>query len=239
MKVLVVSGFLGAGKTSFIKELLSQTRQDIVLLENEYSDNTIDKAELMAIDGVSVIDMVEGCVCCSMKDGLKNSLLTISSVLDPSFLVIEPTGLAKLSEILKNIQAICYEKIQLLPPITLISVDYIQEYLRDYPELYRDQITYAQTIVLTKNENTSAEDIDKVKHILRDQQVEASITDRHYSQYPRSWWLSLLGLEENEPTIRVKRYYDVSALNEQRKTRKSILKTLYPEKFSQRKTSFF
>lgn len=121
MKILIVSGFLGAGKTTFIKELIRRTGQDIVILENEYGDTDIDKGELSSSGDISVLELMEGCVCCTVQEGFANSVLTIASALSPAFLIVEPTGAALLSRIIDNLSRITYGDISLLPPVTLVS----------------------------------------------------------------------------------------------------------------------
>ena len=121
MKILIVSGFLGAGKTTFIKELIRRTGQDIVILENEYGDTNIDKGELSSSGDISVLELMEGCVCCTVREGFANSVLTIASALSPAFLIVEPTGAALLSRIIDNLSRITYGDISLLPPVTLVS----------------------------------------------------------------------------------------------------------------------
>ena len=92
MKILVVSGFLGAGKTTFIKELIKRTGKQIAVLENEYGDTNLDSQDIQETGELKVWEFAEGCVCCSKKDSFANTILAISASLDPEFLVVEPTG---------------------------------------------------------------------------------------------------------------------------------------------------
>lgn len=90
------------GKTTFIKELIRRTGQDIVILENEYGDTDIDKGELSSSGDISVLELMEGCVCCTVQEGFANSVLTIASALSPAFLIVEPTGAALLSRLIRQ-----------------------------------------------------------------------------------------------------------------------------------------
>ena len=96
MKILVVSGFLGAGKTTFIKELIRRTKKQPVILENEYGDNNLDSRSLSGGGALEILEFMEGCVCCTKKDSFVNTVLSISAAMDPEYLVIEPTGVGKL-----------------------------------------------------------------------------------------------------------------------------------------------
>ena len=99
MKILVISGFLGAGKTTFIKALAEKTDKRFVVMENEYGEGGIDGGFLASGTGqaeMKVWELTEGCICCTMKADFASSILTISNTLDPEYLVVEPTGLGKL-----------------------------------------------------------------------------------------------------------------------------------------------
>ena len=103
MKILIVSGFLGAGKTTLIKEMANKTKRDFVIMENEYGDVDID-SNMLKDEGMNIWELTEGCVCCSMKQDFATSILTIANSLDPEFLIVEPTGVAKLGNIINNIK---------------------------------------------------------------------------------------------------------------------------------------
>lgn len=153
MKILIVSGFLGAGKTTFIKELIRRTGQDIVILKNEYGDTNIDKGELSSSGDISVLELMEGCVCCTVREGFANSVLTIASALSPAFLIVEPTGAALLSRIIDNLSRITYGDISLLPPVTLVSPRGIDQSMACFGDIYADQLKAAEQIIFSKCEN--------------------------------------------------------------------------------------
>lgn len=91
MKILIVSGFLGAGKTTLIKEMANKTKRDFVVMENEYGDVDID-SNILKDEGMNIWELTEGCVCCTMKQDFASSILTIANSLDPEYLIVEPTG---------------------------------------------------------------------------------------------------------------------------------------------------
>ena len=104
--MLIVSGFLGAGKTSFIKALLNNNAEQFTILENDYANIGTDADDLskIALDNIDIQEMSDGCICCSKKGDFASSILTISNTLDPNYLIIEPSGVAMLSNILANIK---------------------------------------------------------------------------------------------------------------------------------------
>ena len=133
MKILIVSGFLGAGKTTFIKRLARNVDQRFVILENEYGAAGIDGARLgQNQQGTqkNVWEMTEQCICCTGKKDFAASVLTIANVVDPEYLIVEPTGVGSLAQIIENLRQIEYERIQLLSPATIVDVYSYRRYIR-------------------------------------------------------------------------------------------------------------
>lgn len=198
MKILVVSGFLGAGKTTFIKELIRRTGQNIAVLENEYGDTNLDSQEVQEVGDLKVWEFMEGCVCCSKKDSFANTLLAISASLDPDYLVVEPTGVGKLSNIIANIHKISYEKIGLLNPLAVIAPIAYFDNMREYRDLYSDQIANAGGIVFSKIENETPDSLKPVMDELRSINPGAWISDVPYKEHDDEWWNMILA-DPNEP----------------------------------------
>ena len=199
MKILIVSGFLGAGKTTFIKEMIEKTKKNLVILENEYGQNNIDSKELSG-NGPSdfkLLEFMEGCVCCTQKDKFSNTILTISAGLDPEYLVVEPTGVGKLSNIIAAIKKVMYEKIILLNPIVVVSPRGFKDNMAEFPEIYTDQLRYAGTVVLSKIENEDINVINEVADKIHEINPSADIITEHYSRMDNAWWESLLSCEDS------------------------------------------
>ena len=192
MKILVVSGFLGAGKTTFISHLINKSGIKPVILENEYGDDSLDSKQLKKNDDVKVLEFMEGCVCCSKKDGFVNSLLTIHSSLDPEYLIVEPSGVGKLSNVIENINKVTFGNIELLNPIVILSISQIDNYINDYPDIYIDQIKNAGTIVLSKIENESIENINQAKEKILRFNKQANIVDTPYQYKDKSFFEELM-----------------------------------------------
>lgn len=197
MKVLIVSGFLGAGKTTFIKELIRKTGERPVILENEYGDNDLDKRDLASESGeLKILEFMEGCVCCTKKDTFLNSVLAISSSLDPEYLIVEPTGVGKLGNILENVQAVTYERIELLPPVVILCPQSFYEYVNDYPDIYKNQIENAGIVVFSKQETADPGFLSLIENEIKKISPDILIQREHYSKKDSEWFMNLLdGLE--------------------------------------------
>ncbi len=201
MKILVVSGFLGAGKTTFIKNLISKSKKQLVILENEFGDDNLDSNALRQAGELEILEFMEGCVCCSKKDSFINTLLTISASLDPEYLIVEPSGLGKLSNILDNIEKISYEKIQRLGSLVILSPRQINEYLNKYPEIYLDQIKNAQTIVFSKIENENKTVIEQAINKIKQYNKSVTIIDTPYQDMDDEFYNQLLTNESTNEII--------------------------------------
>ena len=191
MKILVVSGFLGAGKTTFIKELIRRTKKQPVILENEYGDNNLDSRSLSGGGSLEILEFMEGCVCCTKKDSFVNTVLSISAAMDPEYLVIEPTGVGKLGSILGSIRRIEYECIALLPSVLVLAPRSIDSYLKEFPEIYTDQIRHASKIVFSKSENESPDVLQRAIGQIRSLNDKAEIISSHYTTMSSAWWDAL------------------------------------------------
>ncbi len=197
MKVLIISGFLGAGKTTFIKELAQKTKKDFVILENECGEVGIDGPLLMAGQNpedveMNVWELTEGCVCCSMKSDFLSSVLTIANTLDPEFLVVEPTGVGVLSKVIEALKQIEYEKISLLAPVTILDGHSFDRYIAEFTDTYTDQIINASTLLISKMEAAFNEDLDYLAQKLSQINANAEIIVEHYSKLEEKWYLDLL-----------------------------------------------
>ncbi|MCR5669575.1 MAG: GTP-binding protein [Butyrivibrio sp.] len=205
MKILLVSGFLGAGKTTFIKELITRTGTFPAILENEYGDNSIDSRDLQQAapekEELKILEFMEGCVCCTMKDSFVNSVLAVYSSLDPEYLIIEPTGVGKLSNIIENLKPILVGNVSLLKPIVVLSPESYSDNIKEWPELYKDQVANAQTVVFSKCEKSSLDVLSKAEEEIRKINPHANITKGHYSNMDAGWWNALMRDDADEQAV--------------------------------------
>ena len=191
MKILLVSGFLGAGKTTFIKELAKNINLEFVVLENEYADIGVDK-DFLDEKNLNVWEMSEGCICCSMKGDFKSSIKRIYSEINPEYLVVEPTGVGMLSSIIENIREINNNDIEILSPITLIDITSFSEYLETFNSFFTDNLKNTGKVILTKLENSNHFEIENIKNeILKINNNLEIITD-DYRNFHKEWFADLL-----------------------------------------------
>ena len=192
MKVIVISGFLGAGKTTFIKTMVRRTGKSFCILENEYAGSSVDTTVLEGEDDINVWEMTEGCICCTMKSSFANKIMNISQLLDPDYLIVEATGIGYLSRIISNIQTVEYERIRLMQAVTVVDAASVQNRKFAEDELYRDQVKSAQVIVMSKGESWTGEELSEAEAILREYNPEALIVTKHYSTMQDDFWSGLL-----------------------------------------------
>ena len=191
MKILLVSGFLGAGKTTFIKELAKNINLEFVVLENEYADIGVDK-DFLDEKNLNVWEMSEGCICCSMKGDFKSSIKRIYSEINPEYLVVEPTGVGILSSIIENIREINNNDIEILSPITLIDITSFSEYLETFNSFFTDNLKNTGKVILTKLENSNYFEIENIKNeILKINNNLEIITD-DYRNFQKEWFGEIL-----------------------------------------------
>jgi len=200
MKVFVVSGFLGAGKTTFIRMLSEKLGKNFVVMENEYGQTGIDGA-LLQQDRLKVWELTEGCICCSLKSDFASSILTIANTLDPEYLIVEPTGVGLLSAVMRNIGKIEYGRIQLLEPVTVADALCVEDYLQKFGEIYADQIKNTPRILLSKIERIPAGELSRITTVLRALNPRAEIMDTPYQNQPMQWWQSLLENPHNKDCV--------------------------------------
>ena len=182
MKIIIVSGFLGSGKTTFI-EKLSKKLDDAVILENDYAKANVDK-DLLKNTGKEILSLEEGCICCSKQKDFATTVMSIENTINPEYLIIEPTGLGYLSKIIDNISPIEYEKIKILKPIAIVDYYSIDKIMGEYKELFLDQIQNSSYILLSKTENISTEKIEKeVKKL--ENLTRAKVFTSHYNDFDK------------------------------------------------------
>ena len=191
MKILLVSGFLGAGKTTFIKEMAKNINLEFVVLENEYADIGID-GDFLDEKNLNVWEMSEGCICCSMKGDFKSSIKKIYSEINPEYLVIEPTGVGMLSSIIENIREINNNDIEILSPLTLIDITSFNEYLETFNNFFIDNLKNTGKVILTKLENSSHFEIENIKNEILKINNNLEILSTDYRTFPKKWFGEIL-----------------------------------------------
>lgn len=188
MKVLVVSGFLGAGKTTFIQKLISRSTERLAVLENEFGRTDVDSKIISLDSGADVTELTEGCVCCTRSAELHASVMTIESTVNPDLLIVEPSGVGALGNVIAILKKIEYERITLLPPVTIVDAENFYQNLKLFEEVFTDQIKSSSRILISKPETPDTALFADVCRMIREINPDAVIADRHYSLEPQSWW---------------------------------------------------
>ena len=176
-KIDVYSGFLGAGKTTLIKKLLKEAlnKEQVVLIENEFGEIGIDGGFLKEA-GIEIKEMNSGCICCSLVGDFGTSLREVLSKYKPDRILIEPSGVGKLSDVMKAVKgAIDEHDVQLNAAVAVVDASKAKVYIKNFGEFFVNQIEHAGTIVLSRTQNISKEKLDKAIEMIREYNSKATI----------------------------------------------------------------
>ena len=162
-KITIFSGFLGAGKTTLIKKLIKEgyNGEKLVLIENEFGDIGIDGGFLQEA-GIEITEMNSGCICCSLVGDFGKALEKVLADYAPDRILIEPSGVGKLSDVIRAVQNIDAHDVQLDGFTTIVDAKKCKMYQKNFGEFFNNQITYASCIILSHTAGLSAEKIDEV-----------------------------------------------------------------------------
>ena len=176
MKVDIISGFLGAGKTTLIKKLLDTLvkKEKIAIVENEYGEVGIDGA-LFKDRKIEVKEINSGCICCTIKGDFKQNILDIMSNYRPDRIIIEPSGVADFSQVLQSINESNIDGLRINMKITMVDAQNIDMYLRNFGDFYKSQLINANTIILTRVEKLSNKEIIEVCNKIRKVNKKATL----------------------------------------------------------------
>ncbi len=176
-KIDVVSGFLGAGKTTLIKKLLADALNGskTVLIENEFGEIGIDGGFLQE-SGIEIKEMNSGCICCSLVGDFGTSLKEVISTYAPERILIEPSGVGKLSDVLKAIENTAGDlDVQINSAVAVVDATKAKMYIKNFGEFFINQIAYAGTIILSRTDKASEEKINEAVALIREHNTQATI----------------------------------------------------------------
>ena len=176
-KIDIVSGFLGAGKTTLIKKLLAEAfpGEKLVLIENEFGEISIDGGFLKD-SGVQISEMSSGCICCSLVGDFRAALQQVVDQYHPDRIVIEPSGVGKLSDVTRAVEGVAeHLDVQLNSFVTVADVNKVKMYMKNFGEFYDDQISHASCIILSRTQTASEEKIAAAVAMLREKNPTATI----------------------------------------------------------------
>ncbi len=183
-KIDIFSGFLGAGKTTLIKKLIAEAYagQKLVLIENEFGEIGIDGGFLKEA-GVQITEMNSGCICCSLVGDFREALKKVIDEYNPDRILIEPSGVGKLSDVTKAVQGIANERdVQLNSFVTVADVNKVRMYMKNFGEFYNDQIGHANAIILSRTGDASEEKVARAVEMIREKNAEATIITTDWTQ---------------------------------------------------------
>ncbi|MBR5536108.1 MAG: GTP-binding protein [Clostridia bacterium] len=179
-KVNIISGFLGAGKTTFIKRLIGEVfkGEKLVLIENEFGEIGVDGGFLQD-SGIEITEMNSGCICCSLVGDFTKALEETVKTYNPDRIIIEPSGVGKLSDVIAAVNNTENDDIKVDSCITVADCTKCRMYRKNFGEFYEDQINYSNCILLTRTDKASEEKIEQAVEIIRDINKDANIITTH------------------------------------------------------------
>ncbi len=175
-KIDIFSGFLGAGKTTLIKKLIKEAYagEQVVLIENEFGEIGIDGGFLQEA-GINITEMNSGCICCSLVGDFATALQQVAQEYNPDRIIIEPSGVGKLSDVIKAVQNAALENATLNAYCTVVDAGKCKMYMKNFGEFFNDQVANAGCIVLSHTGKTSEEKLATAVALLREKNAKATL----------------------------------------------------------------
>lgn len=182
IKIDIISGFLGAGKTTLIKKLFQNgfNGEKVVLIENEFGDISIDSGFLKD-SGVKIKEINAGCICCSLVGDFETAIRDLVNQFHPDRIIIEPSGVGKLSDIINAVEKVKLDDLSLNILATVVDGKKAKMYLKNFGEFFLNQIEAANTVIISKTENLSEEQIDELINIIKEHNEHANIITTNIS----------------------------------------------------------
>ena len=176
-KIEIISGFLGAGKTTLIKKLLKEVfaGEKVVLIENEFGEIGIDGGFLKE-SGVQITEMNSGCICCSLVGDFGTALKEVIETYAPDRILIEPSGVGKLSDVTRAVRGVAaHEPVELNSSVTVVDGQKCRMYMKNFGEFFNNQVEHAGTIVISRTQKMSDEKVEACVNMLREKNPTATI----------------------------------------------------------------
>jgi len=183
-KVDIISGFLGAGKTTFIKQMINQVYagEKLVLIENEFGEIGIDGGFLKDA-GIEITEMNSGCICCTLVGDFSIALQKVIKEYQPDRVIIEPSGVGKLSDVARAVEDVKKDAdIEISGKITVVDGKKAKLYMKNFGEFFKDQVAHATTVVVSRTQMMTDEKLEECMHMLREENKEAAIITTPWDQ---------------------------------------------------------
>ncbi len=176
-KIDIISGFLGAGKTTFIQKLLDEALrgEQVVLIENEFGEIGIDSGFLKE-SGIEIREMNQGCICCSLVGDFETSLKEVVDTYHPDRIIIEPSGVGKLSDIIGAVKTVSADMdVELHAAVTVVDAKKAKMYARNFGEFFNNQISYAGAVVLSRTDIADEKKVEEAVAVVKEQNPTAVV----------------------------------------------------------------
>ncbi len=182
-KIDIYSGFLGAGKTTLIKKMISEAYkgQRLVLIENEFGEIGIDGGFLQDA-GINITEMNSGCICCSLVGDFGKALQQVIDQYDPDRILIEPSGVGKLSDVIGAVNKVTNENVTLGYTVAVVDAGKVKVYMKNFGEFYNNQVETASTIILSRTDSIPQAKLDTAVAMLREHNAAATIVTTPWTQ---------------------------------------------------------
>ena len=182
-KIDIYSGFLGAGKTTLIKKMIQEAYkgEKLVLIENEFGEIGIDGGFLQDA-GINITEMNSGCICCSLVGDFGKALEQVIAEFHPDRIVIEPSGVGKLSDVVAAVEKVTNDQVVLGHTVAVADAGKVKVYMKNFGEFYNNQIETAQTIILSRTDAIAQVKLDTAVELIRQHNTEAALVITPWSQ---------------------------------------------------------
>ena len=193
-KIDIFSGFLGAGKTTLIKKLIQESfgGQKVVLIENEFGEIGIDGGFLQE-SGIQINELNAGCICCSLVGDFREALKKVVAEYNPDRILIEPSGVGKLSDVTRAVEGVAETlDVELSSFVTVVDVNKVKMYMKNFGEFYDDQISHASCILLSRTQTASEDKVAAAVALLREKNPTATIVTTPWEQLTGAQILSAM-----------------------------------------------
>ena len=182
-KIDIYSGFLGAGKTTLIKKMISEgyQGQKLVLIENEFGEIGIDGGFLRDA-GINITEMNSGCICCSLVGDFGKALEQVISEFHPDRVIIEPSGVGKLSDVIGAVKKVVGHDVELGYTVAVADAGKVKVYMKNFGEFYNNQIETASTIILSRSQNVPQNKLDAAVELIRQRNDKATLITTDWAQ---------------------------------------------------------
>jgi G3E family GTPase len=190
----IISGFLGAGKTTLIKKLIAESfqGQKLVLIENEFGEIGIDGGFLKDA-GIEITEMNAGCICCSLVGDFNTALRQVYDQYHPDRILIEPSGVGKLSDVSKAVGRVAEDtEMQLGSAVTVVNAKKCKMYMKNFGEFFNDQVEHAGTIILSRTQDMTEAKLEEVLALLKEKNPRATIVTTPWEQLTGAQILSAI-----------------------------------------------